>query len=262
MAGAIGPGIQAAAEAEDDPTFQAEVYEMLSRISDDDIARKLDIARRAREAIGRVDDPDPYVVFHVQAALVEAEFYAGLGNHIGWLDGLDPGAGSRFPPVRAAVNGDDLIGRLLAYAGRMDDGLEILRGMYDRAAVESRSTLPAILGWMAEAQILAGRFAAAVNLTREAVERAQEIGAADGSPWEVGFLAVGLALLGRLDEAEAAAEQGYRPGRRPNRSSASTTRRPGSPSASSHWPTTGTAKPQPTCAASRTSSGRPGSATP
>ena len=193
---AVEPGIQAAAEAEADPTLQAEMYEMLSRISDDDIGRKLDTARAAAEAIDRVDHPDPYVVFHVQAALVEAEFYAGLGNHVERLEGVDPGPRSRFPPVRAAVSGDDLIGRLLAYAGRIDDGLEILRGMYDRAAVESRSTLPAILGWMAEAQILAGRFAAAVELTREAVERSREIGAADGSPWEVGFLAVGLALAG------------------------------------------------------------------
>ena len=202
---AIAHGIQAATEAADDPTFQAEVYELLSRVSDDDIDRKLDTARRAREAIDRVEDPDPLVVFHVQAALVEAEFYAGLGNHIDRLEGLDPGTGSRFPPVRAAVSGDDLIGRLLAYAGRMDDGIEILRGLYDRASVESRSTLPAVLGWMAEAHVLAGRFAATVQLTQEAVERAQETGAADGPPWEVGFLAVGLAQLGRLEEAESTA---------------------------------------------------------
>jgi DNA-binding NarL/FixJ family response regulator len=58
---------------------------------------------------------------------------------------------------------------------------------------------------MAEAEILAGRFAPAEDHAREAVTRAQEIGAAEGSPWEVGFLAVGLAQLGRLDEAEAAA---------------------------------------------------------
>ncbi len=141
----------------------------------------------------------------MRAALVEAEFYAGLGIHLDRLDGLDPGTRPRFPPVRTASRGDDLIGRLLTYAGRIDDGLAILRGMYERASVEGRSTLPAILGWMAEAQIMAGRFAAAAELTREAIERAEETGGDGGTPWEVGFHAVALAMLGRLDEAEAAA---------------------------------------------------------
>src|SRR5262249_41587946 len=148
--------------------------------------------------------PDPYVVFHVRAALIEAEFYAGLGIHLERLDGLD-GAGRRFPPVRTALRGEDLIGRLLAYSGRIDEGLETLRTMYDRASVESRSIMPAILGWMAEAELMAGRFAIARDLTREAIERAEETGGKGGTPWEVGFHAVALARLGRLDEAEAAA---------------------------------------------------------
>ncbi len=202
---AIDHGVQAAAEAADDPSFQAEVYEMLSRISDNDIERKLDAARKGLEAIDRISDPDPDVVFHVRAALIEAEFYAGLGIHLERLDGLDPGTTRRFPPVRTASRGDDLIGRLLAYAGRIDEGLEILSAMYERASVESRSILPAILGWMAEAQIMAGRFVAAVELTQEAIERAEETGGVGGTPWEVGFQGVALAMLGRLDEAESAA---------------------------------------------------------
>src|SRR5581483_9101086 len=96
-------------------------------------------------------------------------------------------------------------GRLLTYDGRIDEGLRVLRGMYERAMVENRSVLPAILGWMAEGEIMAGRFHAAAELTREAIERAQQIGAPGGNPWEVGFHAVALAMLGRLDEAEAAA---------------------------------------------------------
>ncbi|HKD98420.1 MAG TPA: AAA family ATPase, partial [Micromonosporaceae bacterium] len=131
LAGSLGRavehGLSAAADAVDDPSFQAEVYELLSRISDNDIARKLDIARKGNEAAGHVDDPDPYVLFHARAALVEAEFYAGLGIHLERLDGLDPGAGSRFPPVRSAVGAEDLIGRLLTYAGRVDEGLAMLR---------------------------------------------------------------------------------------------------------------------------------------
>ena len=202
---AIDHGIQAAAEAATDPSFQAEVYEMLSRISDNDIERKLDAARKGLAAIDRISDPDPDVVFHVRAALVEAEFYAGLGIHLERLDGLDPGTRRRFPPVRAAARGDDLIGRLLAYSGRIDEGLELLRAMYERSSVESRSSLPAILGWMAEAEIMAGRFVAAVELTREAIERAEETGGVGGTPWEVGFRGVALAMLGRLSEAEAAA---------------------------------------------------------
>ena len=77
--------------------------------------------------------------------------------------------------------------------------------MYERSSVESRSILPAILGWMAEAEIMAGRFVAAVELTREAIERAEETGGVGGTPWEVGFQGVALAMLGRLDEAESAA---------------------------------------------------------
>jgi DNA-binding CsgD family transcriptional regulator len=202
---AIEFGRQAAAEADGHPLFQAEVYELLSRICDNDIERKLDAARNGIAALAQVGDADAYVAFHVRAALVEAEFYAGLGIHLDRLDGLDSPAGARFPPVRTAVRGEDLIGRLLAYDGRIDEGQRVLRGMYDRAIVENRSILPAILGWMAEAEIMAGRFLAAAELTREAIERAEQIGGTEGNPWEVGFHSLALAMLGRLEEAEAAA---------------------------------------------------------
>jgi DNA-binding CsgD family transcriptional regulator len=204
---AVEHGVEAAAQAVGDPLFQAEVLELLSRICDNDIDRKLDSARRALEALDQVPHPDPEVVFQVRAALVEAEFYAGLGIHLERLEGVDPGARQRFPPVRTASHGDDLAGRLLAYDGRVDEGLELLRGMYDRAGVESRSILPAILGWMAEAQLMAGRFTAARELTLEAVERAEETGGAGGPPWEVGLHAVALARLGLLDQAEPMARQ-------------------------------------------------------
>ena len=108
--------------------------------------------------------------------------------------------------------------------------------MYDRASVENRSILPAILGWMAEAQLMAGRFEVARDLTREALDRAEETGGAGGLPWEVGFHAVALARLGLTEEAESTARQvvasagGVDPG------SAWTERRPGSPSASPRCP--------------------------
>src|SRR5262249_56377555 len=111
-------GVQAAADAAGDASLQAEVYEMLSRLSDNDIGRKLDTARAALDAIERIAIPDPGVEFHVRAALVEAEFYAGLGIHLERLDGHDPGTPG-FPPVRTATRGDDLVGRLLAHAGRV-----------------------------------------------------------------------------------------------------------------------------------------------
>lgn len=204
---AVAHGVQAADEAAGDPLLQAEVLELLSRISDNDIARKLEAARRALGALDRVAHPDPEVVFQVSAALVEAEFYAGLGVHLERLEGVDPGRRPRFPPVRTASHGDDLAGRLLAYDGRIDEGLDLLRGMYDRASVENRSILPAILGWMAEAQLIAGRFVVAGQLTREAVDRAEETGGTGGLPWEVGFHAVSLARMGLVDEAESTARQ-------------------------------------------------------
>ncbi len=89
--------------------------------------RKLDAARRALEAVDRAPHPDPEVLFQVRAALVEAEFYAGLGIHLERLDGLDRTSTPRFPPVRTASHGDDLVGRLLAYDGRIDEGLTTLR---------------------------------------------------------------------------------------------------------------------------------------
>jgi DNA-binding NarL/FixJ family response regulator len=204
---AVEHGVQAAAEAAGDPLLQAEVLELLSRISDNDIARKLDAARRALEVVEQVPYADPGVVFQVRAALVEAEFYAGLGIHLDRLEGLDPGATPRFPPVRTASRGDDLVGRLLAYDGRIDEGLALLRGLYDRASVENRSILPAVLGWMAEAQLMAGRFVAASELTREALDRAEETGGKGGLPWEVGFHAVTLARLGQVEAAETMARQ-------------------------------------------------------
>jgi DNA-binding CsgD family transcriptional regulator len=202
---AVEYGVQAAAEAAEDPMFQAEVYQLLSRLSDNDIAGKLDAARKGLDVIAGIPFPDPDVVFYVQAAMVEAEFYAGLGIHLERLDGIEPGNRLPFPPTRGASRGDDLVGRLLAYAGHIDEGLAVLRGHSERAALVSRSTLPATLGWMAEAQMMAGRFAVALELTGEAIERAEETGHPGGYPWEVGFHAVALAMLGRLDEAEAAA---------------------------------------------------------
>src|SRR5262245_46830568 len=80
----------------------------------------------------------------------------------------------------------------------------MLRDFYERALVESRSVVSAILAWIAEAELMAGRFAVAAELTREAIDRRDETGTGGGHPWEVGFHAVALALLGRLDEAEAA----------------------------------------------------------
>src|SRR6185503_8055141 len=126
---AVAYGVQAATEAAGDPSLQADVFEMLSRMSDDDVARKLDAARNGLAALGTIAVPDPEMAFYVHAALVEAEFYAGLGIHLERLDGLDPGTRPRFPPVRTALRGDDLVGRLLAYAGRVDEGLEVLRAM-------------------------------------------------------------------------------------------------------------------------------------
>ena len=184
---------------------------ILSRISDNDIPRKLDAARRATEAVDRAPYADPEVLFQVRAALVEAEFYAGLGIHLEQLEGLDGTSTPRFPPVRTASHGDDLVGRLLMYDGRVDDGLATLRGMYERASVENRSILPAILGWMAEGQVMAGRFMEARDLTAEALDRTAEIGGTAGFPWEVGFHAVALARLGELDAAESTARQVVEP---------------------------------------------------
>jgi DNA-binding CsgD family transcriptional regulator len=204
---AVGYGVQAVDEAGGDGLFRAEVLELLSRISDNDIARKLGTAQRALAAVEEVRHPDPEVVFHVRAALVEAEFYAGLGVRLDRLDGLDPGTRTRFPPVRTAARGDDLVGRLLAYEGRIDEGLALLRGMYERASVQNRAVLPAVLGWMADAELSAGRFEAARDLTREAADRAVEIGKDDAPPWEVGLHALALARLGALDEAEETARR-------------------------------------------------------
>jgi DNA-binding NarL/FixJ family response regulator len=209
---AVEHGREAAREAESDPLFRAEVLELLSRISDSDVVLKLDAARQALDAVDRVPRPDPEVVFQVRAALVEAEFYAGLGIHLERLEGLDPEVRPRFPPVRTSTHGDDLVGRLLAYDGRVDEGLTLLRGMYDRASVENRSILPAILGWMAEAQIMGGRFTAARELTQQALDRAQETGGEGGLPWEVGLHAVASARLGLVDEAESTAARVLEPG--------------------------------------------------
>src|SRR5262249_12082170 len=161
-----------------------------------DVPSKLDAARRALEAVNRAPHPDAGVAFQVRAALVEAEFFAGLGVHLERLDVGDAEAAPRFPPGRAARHAEDLGRRPLTYDGRIDEGLDLLRGMYDRAFVESRSILPAILGWMAEAQLMAGRFEAARDLTREALERSEETGGTGGSPWEVGLHAVALVRLG------------------------------------------------------------------
>ncbi len=201
----IEHGVLAAVEAEADPLLQAEIYELLSRLSDNDIAFKLDTARKGLEALARVPDPDPEVAFYARAALVEAEFAAGLGIH---LDALEPTPAEprrRFPPVRSAVMADDLVGRMLIYDARIDEGLHVLRRFHDRVSVENRSVLPAVLGWIIEGEIMGGRVEAAVAHGEEARERSAETGA--DHPWAEGFHAVALAMAGRLDDAEAIGER-------------------------------------------------------
>jgi DNA-binding CsgD family transcriptional regulator len=87
--------------------------------------------------------------------------------------------------------------------------------MYERASVQNRSVLPAVLGWMAEGELAAGRFAAARDHTAEALERAEEIGWPEGPPWEIGFHAVALARLGLVAEAEVTARGILGPGADP-----------------------------------------------
>jgi DNA-binding CsgD family transcriptional regulator len=207
MVRSVEYGLRAAEEAAADPAFQAEAYEWLSRMADNDTALKLDTARRGLDAIGRVRDPDPEAVFYAKAALVEAEFHAGLGIHLDMLE--DPPAASRlrFPPIRTASRADDLIGRLLGFAGRFDEARETLRGLHDRAAVQNRSILPAVLGWMSAVEVMAGRFRAAVAITDEAIERIDETGSSGILRWVLGLRAVALVALGRLDDGEAAVQE-------------------------------------------------------
>ncbi|MDX6308476.1 MAG: hypothetical protein QOI06_1522 [Nocardioidaceae bacterium] len=202
---AVEYGEQAVLESVDDPAFQAEVLEHLSRVADHDSALKLDMARRAMRAMSQVTEPNPVALFYVRAALVEAEFHAGLGIHLELLANPPPEGPPGFPPVRTASSGDDLTGRLLAMSGRVDEGRTVLRKLYDRAATENLSIIPAVLCWMSELEVIAGRFVSACSLSEEALRRAEETGAAANLAWVLGRHAVALSYLGRLDDAEDAA---------------------------------------------------------
>jgi DNA-binding CsgD family transcriptional regulator len=202
--GAVEYGEQAVVESVDDPAFQAEVLEHLSRVADHDSVLKLDTARMAMAAMARVTDPDPVALFYVRAAVVEAEFHAGLGIHLELLAEAPPDEPPSFPPVRTASRANDLIGRLLAMSGRVDEGREVLRQLHHRAAAENLSILPAVLCWMSELEIIAGRFRSACALSEDALGHAEEIGAAGNLAWVLGRHAIALSYLGRLDDAEQA----------------------------------------------------------
>jgi DNA-binding CsgD family transcriptional regulator len=158
-------------------------------------------------AMSQVADPSPIADFYVRAALVEAEFHAGLGIHLELLCDAPPEEVPSFPPVRTASGGDDLIGRLLAMSGRVEEGREVLQKLHDRAAAGNLSILPAVLCWMSELEVIAGRFPSACALSEEGLARAEETGAAANLAWVLGRHAVALSYLGRLDEAETAARR-------------------------------------------------------
>jgi DNA-binding CsgD family transcriptional regulator len=201
---AIEHGTQAVADAEDAPELQAEIYELLSRIADNDAELKLDAASHGLAALARMPDPDPEVAFYGRAALLEAQFAAGLGIRLEALEPIPAEPRRRFPPVRSAIMADDLIGRMLLFEGRIDDGLVTLQRFYERVAVENRSVLPAVLGWIIEGEVMSGRLDAALAHGEELLERIAETGAE--GPWAVGFHALALAMAGRLDDAESHAE--------------------------------------------------------
>lgn len=198
-------GERAVADSAGDPAFQAEVLEHLSRVADHDSALKLDTARRAMQAISQVADPNPVALFYIRAAVVEAEFHAGLGIHLEMLADPPQQESTTFPPVRTASRADDLIGRLLAASGQVDEGREVLRRLHDRAAGANLSILPTVLCWLSEVEVVAGRFTAACALTEEALGHAEETGAARNPAWLLGRHAVALGYVGRLDDAEDAA---------------------------------------------------------
>ena len=202
---AIEHGTQAAADAAGAPPLQAEIYELLSRIADNDAALKLAAASKGVDALARMRDPDAEVAYYSRAALLEARFAAGLGIHLEALEPIPAEPRRRFPPVRSAIMADDLVGRMLLYEGRIDDGLATLQRFYERAAVENRSVLPAVLGWIIEGEVMGGRLHAALAHGEELLERISETGAEH--PWAVGFHALALAMAGRLDDAESHAER-------------------------------------------------------
>jgi DNA-binding CsgD family transcriptional regulator len=202
---AIEYGTQAAADAADAPEVQAEIYELLSRIADNDADLKMEAASRGLDALGGIPHPDPEVAYYCRAAVVEARFAAGLGIHLEELDPTPVEARRRFPPVRSALMADDLVGRMLLFEGRIDEGLATLRGFYERVAVENRSVLPAVLAWMIEGEVMGGRLHAALEHGDELLERISETGSEH--PWAIGILAVALAMAGRLGEADSYAER-------------------------------------------------------
>jgi hypothetical protein len=204
---AIEVGVQAAAEAAADPSFQGEVYELLSRLSDDDIARKLDAARRGLEAIAGIAAPDPDVAFFVRAAMVEAEFYAGLGIHLDRLDGMEPGTVVAFRRPAPRRGGTTLsVACWPTPAASTRDWRPCEGCTTGRRWRDGRSCRRRSAGWPRRSSWRAGSGVAA-ELTREAIERAEETGHQGGFPWEVGFHAVALAMLGRLDAAGTTATE-------------------------------------------------------
>ncbi len=202
---AIEHGTQAALDAADAPQLQAEIYELLSRIADNDAGLKMEAASRGLDALGRIQDPDAEVAYYSRAALLEARFVAGLGIDLETLDPVPAEPRRRFPPVRSAVLADDLVGRMLLVEGRIDEGLSTLQRFYDRVAVENRSVLPAVLAWMIEGEVMGGRLPEALAHGDELLERILETGAEQ--PWATGLHAIALAMAGRLDEADSQAER-------------------------------------------------------
>ncbi len=202
---AIEHGTQGAADAVEAPQLQAEIYELLSRIADNDADLKVEAASKGLDALARIQDPDAEVAYYSRAALLEARFVAGLGIDLETLDPVPAEPRRRFPPVRSAVLADDLVGRMLLVEGRIDEGLSTLQRFYDRVAVENRSVLPAVLAWMIEGEVMGGRLQEALAHGDELLERILETGAEH--PWAIGFHAISLAMAGRLGEADSEAER-------------------------------------------------------
>jgi DNA-binding CsgD family transcriptional regulator len=204
---------QAVAEAGPGTSALAEAHAMVAQLSDASNQEREAHARQALELLGQQAGPDPRILSAALLALAMARYYTGRGvsrEVLAKAIQLETGLAER-PAV--SWRATTVLGEFLKYTDDFAGARVILEAAHREAVEEGdESSLPDILGHLAELELWCGDWERAARYADECVEVAEQTG--QRTMIGVNLYSRGLvnAHLGRADLARCDAEAGLASG--------------------------------------------------
>jgi DNA-binding CsgD family transcriptional regulator len=204
---------QAAAEAGPGTAALAEAHAVVAQFSDASNLERAVHARKALELLGQQPNPDPRILSSALLALAMARYYTGQGLSREVLaKAIELEAGLAERP-RVSWRAKTVLGEFLKYTDDFAAARVILEAARREAVEEGdESSLPDILGHLAELELWCGNWQRAARYADESMEAAERTG--QGTLIGINLYVRGLvnAHLGRAELARRDAEAGLASG--------------------------------------------------